>query len=161
MASKNEVRLIHDDEMDTFSELMDSLYEFVQISRQYQSIPRSYGTDEMLYMAEVHLLQQIARYNGITMAELAQSSGKSASSISQLVSKLIAKKMLYREEIPNNKKSFILRLTEKGKQVNAYHEQYDVSCYAATLQKVRGYTVDDFKRFLTLLNAIKEDIKEI
>ena len=144
--------------VDAFSKLMDSLYEFVQISRQYQSVPHHYGEGGALYMAEAHLLQQIALQDGITAAELSQRCKKTASSISQLTGKLVAKGMVRREESPHTKKNVVFSLTEKGRQVNALHNAYDRRCYTGTLQRVEGYSVEDFCRFSQLLDAIKADI---
>ena len=158
---KKENRMKPEEKLDAFSELMDHIYELVDVSSQYQKFPKNYGTEDLLYMAEVHLLQQIAKNDGITVTQLAQIRGKSSSSISQLVNKLVRKGMICREAIPNDKKRFKLRLTEKGEIVNTYHEKYDKGYYLDTLKKADDYSLEDMKLFTSLLDLIKNDIRDM
>lgn len=146
------------DRIESFSIFMDRLYEFASMSNAYQHIPRTYGTDDVLFMAEVHLLQQIKNYEGITTVQLAALRRKSPSSISQLVNKLLKKGLIVKIADSEDKKCFHLFLSEKGECINKYHEEFDAKLYASTLAKIPQLTDEEIENFTAILEIVINEI---
>lgn len=137
-----------------FSQLMDSLYSFSQISGINQNTPRTYGTEDILYMAEVHLIRDIAEHTGITVTQLAQLNNKSKSAISQMIDKLLHKGLVEKHQHPDSKRQIAIYLTERGETINQYHAKLDKHEYSKLLKYLPEYTEEDFQRIIYLLDLI-------
>ena len=74
--------------------LFDVFLASIRYSKRYDSSPRSYGTEDVLYAEECHTLELIGKYEGITITEIARRVGKTKSAISQMVDRLIKKGLL-------------------------------------------------------------------
>ena len=142
------------DRTELFSQLMDSLFSFSQISGVNQNIPRTYGTDDILYIAEVHLLRDIANNTGITVTQLAQMNNKSKSAISQMIDKLYQKNLIEKRKHPDGKRQFAIYLTDRGETVNKYHSKFDRHEYSQVLKQLNDYSDEDFQRIITLLDVL-------
>jgi DNA-binding MarR family transcriptional regulator len=81
---------------------MESLYEVSRYINLYQSQPRTYGTEDVLYMAETHLIQIIGKIGKTTITELAKKTHKTKSAISQTVDKLNAKDIVAKGKNPDD-----------------------------------------------------------
>lgn len=137
-----------------FAQLMDSLFSFSQVSGRNQNMPRTYGTDDMLYMAEVHLIRDIANYDGVTITQLASINQKSKSAMSQLIDKLLQKGLVKKEKHPDGNRQVAIYLTEKGDIINKFHARLDEQEYNKLLSKLGGYSDEDFRKFIDLLNFL-------
>lgn len=130
-----------------FYELMEMLYETSRLISSYESIPRNYGTEDELYMVEVHTLGLIGDHKRITTTEIAELTNRTKSAVSQIVEKLVKKELVLKYRNPYNHRELIIELTEKGKIVYEYHEQLDESEYGKHLKNLKEYTAEDFQTF--------------
>lgn len=80
-----------------------------------------YGTDDLLYAAEVHMIDAIGSRDGITTTELAQLLGITKGAVSQTCSKLLDKELIEKRVSAERKTEIYISLTEKGKLVFDYH----------------------------------------
>lgn len=145
--------------IELFTQLMDALFAFGQTSEINQNLPRTYGTDDVLYMAEVHMLRDIAGNEGITVTELAQMNSKTKSAVSQLVDKLAQKGLIEKKKHPGGNRQVALFLTEKGTVVNNYHTKFDRREYRQVLSKLSDYSDQDFQKILEFINIISSGNK--
>lgn len=120
----------------TDAEIADILH---QVSYLYTStkVPHDYGTGEDYTHLEVHTLKHIAENSGITVTELAKNFGKTKGAVSQLLKKIENKGLIYRQVDLDNDSRLNLFLTEKGKELNECHRQYDQAKCGETMDLVR------------------------
>lgn len=59
-----------------FDEFMEILYKVSREVHAYDSIPRKYGTDDLLYMVEAHTIKLIGKNEFIGVTDIANITGK-------------------------------------------------------------------------------------
>ena len=101
-----------------------------QVANLYIStkIPQDYGTGEEYTSVEVHTLKHIADNPGIT---------ETKGAISQILKKLEAKSLVYRQSDPANDNKALLYLTEKGRLLDLAHRRYDAVSFGESMDQVR------------------------
>ena len=119
MASKNEQysRLVH--------KLADVGDRYQQVGAGYYSELHDYGTGELYTSTEVHLVTRIEEHPGLTATRIAEDTCRTKSAVSQMISKLEGKGLVYREKDPNNGKQQFLYVTPKGRHLSLCHKAYD------------------------------------
>ncbi len=80
------------------------------------------GTFSDLTMKQVFYLETIGSMDKPTFTELAKKLGLSKPSISAIIDKLIQKNYVYKQVDPNDKRSFRIRLTRQGNELNRKHQ---------------------------------------
>lgn len=118
--------------METKKHLSRLAYQFADISDRYQQVGQNYykelhdyGTGELYTQTEVHTVTRIEENPGITASKIAEDTYRTKSAVSQMLSKLEAKGLIYRERDPNNGKQHFLYVTAKGKHLSICHKSYD------------------------------------
>ncbi len=104
-------------------ELKNLIDLFLKILHLYSVInrkPKDYGTGDLLYLTEIHTIRIVGENENLNMTNLSRIMGVTRGAISQTIRKLVAKNFILKENT-NNRKEFILRLSEKGKVV--FHGQ--------------------------------------
>lgn len=115
--------------------------------------PRHYGTEELLYAAEVHMLNVIGTHENVTVTELARLTGITKGAVSQTLSKLSDKSLIEKHITENRRSQINIVLTEKGRQIFQYHRDM----HKNTREKIYAQldTLDD-KAKETIGNIMKE-----
>ncbi|WP_010676654.1 MarR family winged helix-turn-helix transcriptional regulator [Bacillus timonensis] len=146
------------DRVETFNELMETLYETSRLISTYESIPRKYGTEDELYMVEVHTLNLIGDMKKTNTSELAEITNRTKSAVSQMVDKLIKKELASKYRNPHNFRELIIELTPKGKIVYEYHKNLDKEEYGKYLKNLGYFTNEDFQKMITFLKIYNNGI---
>ena len=141
---------------EAFKALMKDLNYFDRILNRYQSLPRWYGPDLLLYSSEADLLAAIGAGAPITATELARLKVSTPSAISQTVKKLDAKGLLIRDAQDGDRRTVRLRLSETGRQVYQLHRQREVSQYGAYMRELADYSPEDIARAAALVDFVSE-----
>lgn len=144
-----------------FYELMETLYETSRLISSYESIPRKYGTEDELYMVEVHTLDLIGSHTKITTSEIALITDRTKSAVSQMVDKLVKKELVVKNRNPNNYRELLIELTPKGKVIYEYHRKLDQTQYRKHLKNLSEFTVEDFQTFMKIATIHNNRIKRI
>lgn len=147
------------DKMKIFRQFMDTLYETSRLINTYESIPRKYGTEDELYMVEVHTLDLIGKHSTITMSEIAEITDRTKSAVSQMVDKLIKKDLALKYRNPNNYRELILELTSKGKVVYEHHDKLDEVEYSKHMRNLEQFTTEDFQTFIHIAGGVNRGVK--
>ena len=105
--------------------LTDLADRYQQVGQDYYKELRDYGTGELYTSTEVHMVTRIEENPGITASRIAEETLRTKSAVSQMIAKLEAKGLVYREKDPNNGKQHFLYVTEKGNQLSLCHKAYD------------------------------------
>ena len=141
---------------EAFQILMKNLNYFDRILNRYQSLPRWYGREVLLYASEADLLAAIGDGEPITATELARLKVSTPSAISQTVKKLDAKGLLIRDAQDGDRRTVRLRLSETGRQVYQLHRQREVSQYDAYMRELADYSPEDIARAAALVDFVSE-----
>ena len=97
------------------------LQEGLKLINRYNDIDkkaRSYGTEELLFPSEIHVIDAIGMQSDMTTTKLAKTLGITKGGISQITAKLIKKGLISRSKGTGVNEVF-LTLTDKGQ--TAYH----------------------------------------
>lgn len=146
-------------------ELQNLIDQFLKILHLYGVInrkPKDYGTDDLLYLTEIHTLAMVAKNHEVNMTRLAEMMGVTKGAISQTIRKLVGKNLIIREN-GTNRKEINLRLSEKGKKVVKGQEtlQKEIFAFAASLyNKARPEDRETVKRlFQAIISNMEERVR--
>lgn len=126
----------------------------------YESKPRTYGSDELLYPREVHAISAIGRNKSIDMGSLAKELGVTNGAATRTVEKLVAKGFVAKRKSPRDNRKYICRLTDKAKEIFAYHEALDNETYAELEMKLSVFSDEDIEKAIRLISLLGDTIKE-
>lgn len=111
-----------------------------QVANLYIStkIPQDYGTGEEYTSVEVHTLKHIADNPGHHGDRAGPGiTPRPRGAISQILKKLEAKSLVYRQSDPANDNKALLYLTEKGRLLDLAHRRYDAVSFGESMDQVR------------------------
>lgn len=135
------------------------VYDFVIDYYKYIYQVKSYGTNYDLSMLEAHLIRDIADDPGITASILAQKWDKTPAYMSQSISKLEKKDLIYRQLNEENRKFYNIYLTEKGKDFDLRHKKYDIKSIITTNRKLmEKFSLDDLIKMRLIMKEYSKII---
>lgn len=141
-------------------EFMNNLVKVARKIQQFEKKPRTYGTDDLLYIAEVHTLSIIAEVQPINLTDLARLTNKTKSAISQLIDKLSKKDLIIIQKNPKKYREYILVLSDKGKMVYQFHKQLDQKEYLRFFAEHDQYSDEELEKFAQLLADVHGSIDQ-
>ena len=142
-----------------FQHLLTQLIDSANHIHRYESKPRQYGTEDVLFMVECHTLEAIGDNPSITNTELANLMGKSKSAISQTINKLIKKQLLIKVPHPDNNLNQLFELTQRGTIVYNYHREFDVQNYRAIQNILDGFSDEELAVHIKVQASINQILK--
>lgn len=112
--------IAHDD----FYETMELIGRVVERMAGVYSTPHDFGTGDLLHRAEIHTVQAIGDYPGLSVTALAKRLKVTKGAVSQMVGRLLKKKLVERTYVPGSAKETQLHLTRRGLVARKGHEAY-------------------------------------
>lgn len=146
-----------------FEDIMDSFEVNFRIMYSYHNTSRKYGTDQFLYMSEVHVIEAIGENPGLSLNDLAAKTFRSKSAMSMVVKTLAQKKLVKRERNQEDNRRYIINLTKKGQVVFDYHARLDYKNYSEILESMKeisDISLADLKKFYKILNIYTKVLSE-
>lgn len=101
---------------------LENTYRLINKYNQKTKTAKMYGTEDLLYSAEVHMIEIIGSYEMITTTKLAKVLGITKGAVSQITRKLLEKKLIVKEPSKEKNNEVLISLTEKGRVVFFYHQ---------------------------------------
>ena len=100
----------------------ESTYRLINKYNQKNKVAKTYGTEDLLYSAEVHMIEIIGDYETITTTKLAKTLGITKGAVSQITHKLLKKSLI--DKIPSVEKNneVLISLTDRGRIVYSHHQ---------------------------------------
>lgn len=147
------------DNISQFINFMNKLYEFSRVFYEYETIPRNYGTEGILYMNEVHTLATVFTNEGITVSEIAELENKTQSAISQKINKLTKKGLIHKERNAVDYKKINLYTTDIGKNACEFHSKLDDNVYRNLMSKMKNCDEKDYEKFIEMLDLMTSDMQ--
>ena len=90
---------------------------------QFEKLPQDYCEGLILTQAEIHTVAIIGDHEGIGITQLAKMRGITKGAASQMIYKLVDKKLVEKRVSPDSDAAVNLFLTELGKQARAEHRK--------------------------------------
>jgi DNA-binding MarR family transcriptional regulator len=137
--------------MDHTEELTDVLVSFYN---EFTSWENSIMRGGELTVSELHAIEVLGTYGPMNMKTLSQKLGVTTGTTTVTVDRLEKKEYAVREIVKEDRRVFLITLTEKGKNAFKEHHQYHVRL---TEQIVSGLTEDQTRLFLDILKKINKE----
>jgi DNA-binding MarR family transcriptional regulator len=106
------------------SDLLDTISRILNKAAAIEKQPVDIGHGVLLYASEVHLIDMAGRYPEAGISQIAARLGITKGAVSQTAKKLEEKGYIERANREGDKKSVIIRLTERGKDAFYWHSAY-------------------------------------
>ena len=100
----------------------EDTYRLINKYNQKANTAKYYGTEDLLYSAEVHMIEMIGSYEAITTTKLAEKLGITKGAVSQITRKLLEKDLIIKNPSSDRSNEVLISLTDKGKIVYSYHQ---------------------------------------
>ena len=136
-----------------FNNLMENIYTVYRLMNRNNE-PRQYGTEDTLYLNEVHTLQFIGEHPGISLSDLGAYTHRTKGATSMMINKLVSKGLICKGSAPEDVRRYALYLTDKGRLVDTFHQRYDQEHYRDIQACMPDVDTADFKRVNRVLEAL-------
>jgi DNA-binding MarR family transcriptional regulator len=152
--------MMNDNNMNMISHNVLKVFKKIQ---EIEKKTRTYGTDKMLYDAELHIIKAIQENEGIHVTLLADLLKVTKGAVSQNLMKLQKKGMIIKIPDSTNQSRLLLRLTDKG--VVAYHNHEKLhAAFENLIEEILKGEPKEQKQFLhdflTKLDLSLQNFKE-
>jgi len=123
-----------------------------------EKIPIDHGTGDLLYASEINTLEIIGMLPGINLTQLAEKKGVTKSAVSQIVAKLVKKKLVAKKQSPNHEKVFFLELTSSGKIAFENHEKFHAKYDSPMIAKLMSMNDKQFDQVVEVFEMLESTI---
>lgn len=147
--------------MTTADKIHDFKETFLRIVNKFkllEKIPIDHGTGDLLYASEVNTLEIIGEIPGINLTQLAEKKGVTKSAVSQIVAKLVKKKLVTKKQSPDHEKVFFMELTESGKIVFENHEKFHAKYDTPMITKLMSMDDKQFDQVTEVFGMLESTI---
>jgi DNA-binding MarR family transcriptional regulator len=96
------------------------LEKYLRVSKQ----PRDFGTGELLYPTEIHVVSAVAALGAVSVTEISEQFGTTRGAASQTVDKLVSKGLLAKRTDPAKRSRLIIEPTDKGRLAHLKHMEF-------------------------------------
>ena len=154
--------------MDKVDDILDFKETFLRIINKFkllEKIPIDHGTGHLLYASEINTLEIIGKSPNINLTQLAGKRGVTKGAVSQIVTKLVKKQLVTKNQAPDNDKVVHLKLTNAGWVAFENHEKFHEKYDSAMIEKLNGMSVEQLNlvtdTFKMLENTIDNYLKDL
>lgn len=113
--------------MDNRGEHQEIIEAFVRVINTFsrlEKIPRDFGTGDVLYPSEIHMIDMIGKHRGINLTELAKRLGITKGAVPKMIRKLDGKGLIRKLDSERNRKEVFFALSGKGMTAFQGHRDY-------------------------------------
>lgn len=125
---------------------------------KYLSKPREYYPGEKMYMREAHVIMAIGPDGLDSLGVLAEQLGVTMGAVSQQLARLEEKGFIKRVQMPQDKRQYSVKLTDKGRKLYDLHKQYDQANYARVLPMFKEFSEQDLEVIMKFEEKFREFI---
>ncbi len=137
----------------SFEDMMEKLYSLATLMTK-NSKPKQYGSNDLLFLFEVHTVKMIYENPGRSLGELAAMSYRTKGAMSLMIDKLVKKGIVEKKKSAKDERRYVIDLTEKGRRVGAFHEDYDKEKYGDILDTMDEVTTGDIDKTNAILLSL-------
>ncbi len=143
--------------MKNYENIIKLYFSSMKLFEEIEKTPKDFGTGDLLYGSEIHTIVAIGENPGSNMTELARIMDITKGGVQKFVKKLLAKDLIYKTQLPDNKKEVIYGLTKKGNIAYKMHEAFEQKRFGKIYEIMDAMEEKEFQvleGFLTELNTI-------
>ncbi len=141
--------------------IFERCYRIINKYNQKTQKPRCYGTDDKLYASQVHMLDVIGAYEGITTTQLANLLGITKGAVSQTTNKLFNMSLINKLPSSERKNEVHISLTDKGRTVFDYHNELHISTQRQIDSIFSSLPPDSLAAVNSIIDLIEEMIEKV
>jgi len=131
---------------------------FIKINNKLNKLEKravDSGGGEKFYASELHAIDAIGRKEGGTVTKLCDLFGVTKGAVSQIISKLEKKAVVFKQRSPDNCKEVNIFLTEKGLEIFKFHENLHKEMDKEFFGYMRSVSKEKLEDFLTMLVRVE------
>ncbi len=136
-------------------------YRLINKYNQKAQKPKAYGTEDILYVAEVHMIDTIGRYEEINTSKLAEVLGITKGAVSQTTSKLLEKQLIDKQQSKVRRNEVQIRLTSKGKVVYEHHQKLHNNMQSRINDVIETMPPEMVDRIREIVTIIEQSLDEM
>lgn len=143
--------------MKNYENIIKLYFSSMKLFDEIEKTPKDFGTGDLLYGSEIHTVVAIGENPGSNMTEIAGIMDITKGGVQKFVKKLLAKDLIYKTHLPDNKKEVIYGLTKKGNIAYKMHETFEQKRFGKIYEIMDAMEEKEFRvleEFLTELNKI-------
>ncbi|MCK4551583.1 MAG: winged helix-turn-helix transcriptional regulator [Tenericutes bacterium] len=133
--------------MKSYENVIALYFKSLEAFKEFERIPRKFGTGDLLYHSEIHTLQAIGSHIKINLTDLSERLNISKSGTSKFIAKLLKKNLITKSKLFNNNKEVVFALTEKGTIAYNAHEKFSKKTFES-IYNLLSHLEDDQIEFL-------------
>ncbi|MBU2699417.1 DNA-binding MarR family transcriptional regulator [Sporomusaceae bacterium BoRhaA] len=123
--------------------------------------PRTFGTGDVLYASEIHMIDVIGRNPGIHVTEIANKLGITKGAVPKMIRKLLQKELIYRYQAKDNKKMVLFELTPKGNTAFQEHAEFHEKLDQGIINRFNSLQASELLIFNDIMGEIERYIDKI
>lgn len=123
--------------------LASALTKFIRISK----MPLDFGVGIPIFPTEIHTVAKLCEYGPMSITELAKMTSVTKPAMSQLISKLEKKGLVYREIAPDNRSKQIVTPTQLGEKAQDGHLKFHMEQDRNFFSYIGSLSDEDYKVF--------------
>lgn len=135
-------------------EKLASIFQKIIKSSHVENVKAKYANVDKFSSLELNVISFIAEKGKVRFKDITTALDVPKSTLTNLINRLENKEILVRESNPDDKRSYLLTLTEKGAQIQKDHKAMEKEIFSKMLTNLSN---KDKKRFVKTLNKIAND----
>ena len=137
-----------------YSELIEKLIHLSNQMNTVDKAPRDYGTGEVLYASEIHMIEAINNHKGMNASELAQILGVTSGAVNQTTIKLQQKGFIESFRMRGNMKEIYYQLTGKGEKAIYEHNKRRARVFHSIVRHLDQLNTKEIMTIQTFLDKV-------
>jgi DNA-binding MarR family transcriptional regulator len=135
--------------------ILELIYSAHRRLAELESIPRDYGTGELLYASDIHALEAVACHEESNLTELASFLGISMPAAYKATGKMIDQGYLGKRKREDNAKEVLFYLLKKGERAVQGHRRFEKRVFAPLRALEEGLSEKDRRTVCSFLEALE------
>ncbi len=136
-------------------EIVAQVIRVANLYRRIEQMPVPAGNGKRVTTREIHTIEVIGKKQPITVTQIGKYFGITKSAASQMSSKLIEKRYVYRDPSPHSNKEFHLFLTPLGRKADLIHQQFDEAQLKDLEKRFEKFPAENFESFGEILSIFE------
>ncbi|MFZ5776269.1 MAG: MarR family winged helix-turn-helix transcriptional regulator [Thermodesulfobacteriota bacterium] len=135
------------------TELADLSHQLIEFYERFSAWEQEVVRGTGLSPAQMHAIEIIGQAGPLRMKELAAKAGVTTGTITVMVDRLSRQGMVRRSPNANDRRSFLIELTEKGQKLYTEHHRFHLRLTEEIASGLKKQEVDQFRILLARVSA--------
>lgn len=138
--------------------IINLYFKSIKKFNEIESKPKDFGTGDLLYSSEIHTLEMVGKHPGSNLTELSEWLCITKGGAAKFLKKLVAKDLVSKEKLADNRKETLYKLTDKGLIAFEGHQVYSEKMFGHIFEIMSELTDEEASRIQTFLEDLNEVI---